>query len=100
MFFPFSTHDQTNPLIKPTNILINVDNHNIEFVPETKILGVTLDYKLKFDQHVNNILKKVNAKVFNILSLENNNFVNNNQFKLFLKNSLINFYKLANNFFI
>ena len=62
MFFPFSTHDQTNPLIKPTNILINVDNHNIEFVPETKILGVTLDYKLKFDQHVNNILKKVNAK--------------------------------------
>ena len=243
MFFPFSTHDQTNPLIKPTNILINVDNHNIEFVPETKILGVTLDYKLKFDQHVNNILKKVNAKtllisrnskmfscnfrttlfklfimpnfeycsslftysknsytinrletcfcksikrilfidifdlspfdqfktlfeynilplvirqfyhmcsflfivmsnknlalytiinsnkakrklrhqyvlpkfnsdikkysfeiisvkILNILSLENNNFVNNNQFKLFLKNSLINFYKLANNFFI
>ena len=62
MFFPFSTHDQTNPLIKLTNILINVDNHNIEFVPETKTLAATLDYKIKFDQHVNIFLKKVNAK--------------------------------------
>ena len=42
----------------------------------------------------------ISVKILNILSLENNNFVNNNQFKLFLKNSLINFYKLTNNFFI
>jgi hypothetical protein len=28
----------------------------------------------------------ISVKILNILSLENNNFVNNNQFKLFLKN--------------
>ena len=57
MFFPFSTHDQMNPLTKSTNILIN-----IEFGPETKLLAETVDYKLKFDNHLNNILKKVNSK--------------------------------------
>ena len=26
-FFPFSSHDQTNPLTKPTNNLINIENN-------------------------------------------------------------------------
>ena len=47
MFFPFSSHDHTNPLTLPTNIFIKIDNHFIDFVTETKILGVTLDKKLK-----------------------------------------------------
>ena len=64
MFFPFSSHDHTNPLTLPTNIFIKIDNHFIDFVTETKILGVTLDNKLKFENHIYNITKKVNAKSF------------------------------------
>ena len=64
MFFPFSSHDHTNPLTLPTNIFIKIDNHFIDFVTETKILGVTLYNKLKFENHIYYITKKVNAKSF------------------------------------
>ena len=62
MFFPFSSHDPTNSLTLPTNIIINVDNHDINF--ETKILEVTLDNKLNFEKHALIIVQKVNAKSF------------------------------------
>ena len=64
MFFPFSSHDRTNPLVYPSNIFIEHENHFIEFVPDTKILGVTLDNKLKFDKHISNVITKVNSKTF------------------------------------
>ena len=64
MFFPFSSHDRTNPLVYPSNIFIEHENHFIEFVPDTKILGVTLDNKLKFDKHISNVITKLNSKTF------------------------------------
>ena len=36
MFFPFSSHDHTNPLTLPTNIFIKIDNHFLDFVTEKK----------------------------------------------------------------
>ena len=64
MFSPFSSHDNINPSVYPSNIFIEIENHYIEFVAETKILGVTLDNKLKFDKHVSNVITKVNSKTF------------------------------------
>ena len=37
---------------------------NIEFVEETKLLGVILDCRLKFSSHINHLCKKANAKAF------------------------------------
>ena len=82
IFFPFSSHDKINPLVYPSNIFIEIDNHFIEFLPETKILGVTLDDKLKFDKHISNVITKVNSKAF-ILSRNLKMFSSNFRITLF-----------------
>ena len=66
MFFPLSCKDKTSPHVQPTNIYLHIDNHNIEFVDEFKILGVKIDNKFTFDSHIGNIVSKVSSKT-NIL---------------------------------
>ena len=51
----FLGYDASNLSLKIGNIIIK----NSKFV---KLLGVTIDSKLKFDKHVNNICKKENFK--------------------------------------
>jgi hypothetical protein len=68
MPFNYSNRDHTGPLAKPTNIYINIDKHDIEFVDEFKLLGVTIDNRLTFESHIDNIISKVNSKSFTLLS--------------------------------
>jgi hypothetical protein len=68
MPFNHSKRDHIGPLTRPTNIYINIDNHEIEFVDEFKLLGVTIDNKLTFESHIDNIISKVNSKSFTLLS--------------------------------
>ena len=44
---------------------INFDfqGHSIKSEETVKLLGVTLDYKLSFDQHVSNLCKKAAAQL-------------------------------------
>ena len=37
---------------------------NVEFVEETKLLGVVIDHKLKFTAHINHLCKKANSKAY------------------------------------
>jgi len=68
MPFNYSNRDHSGPLAKPTNIYINIDKHDIEFVDEFKLLGVTIDNRLTFESHIDNIISKVNSKSFTLLS--------------------------------
>ena len=45
------------------NITFNLDGNNIECDTEVKLLGVTIDYLLKFDVHVSNICKKASRQL-------------------------------------
>lgn len=47
-----------------SNLYIKINNDKIGFVTHTKILGVTIDSKLKFNTHIELLCKKVNAKSF------------------------------------
>ena len=64
ILFPTTCRNHINPLERPSNIFLNIDNHYIEFVAETKILGVILDIKLNFEKQIISIIKKANSKSF------------------------------------
>ena len=52
---------------KNVQITIKLDNRPVEFVKEFKYLGLTIDHKLTFQTHIDNIKKKVNqanGKIF------------------------------------
>ena len=67
MCFSYSSHNQIDPHILPTNIFISIDGHDIGFVDEFRLLGVTVDNKLTFDTHIRNICSKVNSKTVLII---------------------------------
>ena len=67
MCFSYSSHNQIDPHIQPTNIFISIDGHNISFVDEFRLLGVTVDNKFTFDTHIHNICSKVNSKTVLII---------------------------------
>jgi hypothetical protein len=46
------------------NPSIQLNNKSVKFVQETKILGITLDNKLKFDKHIAITVSSVNRKTF------------------------------------
>ena len=46
------------------SLKINCNNVNIEFITETKVLGVIIDNELKYEAQIKNICKKVNSKTF------------------------------------
>jgi hypothetical protein len=53
-----------NRKIDYKNYTLKCDNNNIEFVTETKLLGVIIDNKLKYSSHINQLCKKANAKAY------------------------------------
>jgi hypothetical protein len=65
MHFPPSSH-RSKQIIEPRqeNLTIKVDGFYIDFVHETKLLGVIIDSKLNFDSHIDLVLKKVNSRTF------------------------------------
>ena len=44
-----------------------IDGHDIEFVDEVRLLGVTIDNRLILESHIKNILFSVNSKTFILL---------------------------------
>ena len=53
MHIPPSSHIINKQIIepRPKNLTIKVDNHYVEFVSETRVLGVIFDSKLNFESH-------------------------------------------------
>ena len=49
--------------INYSTLNLSIDNTLVPFVSNTKILGVIVDNKLKFDLHISAVCKKVNSKV-------------------------------------
>ena len=46
------------------SVILNIDNNNIiQSKPSVKLLGVKIDHKLKFDEHVKSICKNANRKL-------------------------------------
>ena len=55
----FVKNDQTNTC----EINLDLQGHSIKSEETVKLLGVTLDYKLNFDQHISNLCKKAAAQL-------------------------------------
>jgi hypothetical protein len=50
--------------LKKEECILSLDGHNILFVSQTKLLGVIIDDKLKFDHHTISICKQINSKTY------------------------------------
>lgn len=46
-----------------------IENNLINFSEKTKLLGVTIDSKLSFHDHINNIISKIRSSIFCLISL-------------------------------
>ena len=44
------------------NVSANIDNHTIKSENKNELLGIILDSKLSFEDHINNLCKKVSQK--------------------------------------
>ena len=53
------------------DILINVEDEIIECSSSVKLLGVTIDNKLNFDEHVSELCKKVSQKIHALARISN-----------------------------
>ncbi len=60
-------NNQRRHIIFPSNIPI--DNNNVEVVSSFKLLGVTIDNKLTFSNHIASVRKSVNVKLYSIKKL-------------------------------
>lgn len=49
---------------KPSDFCFEVRGKKVEFVPEFKLLGLTIDQRLTFDSHIAVIRKKINYKSY------------------------------------
>ena len=45
------------------NVSANIDNHTIMFENKNELLGIILDSKLSFEDHINNLCKKASQKL-------------------------------------
>ena len=63
--FPPSSH-YTQRIMEPRleSLTIKIDDHYVDFVNETRILGAIIDSKLNFSSHVDTIVTKVNSRSF------------------------------------
>jgi hypothetical protein len=59
-------HNKRNILIPE---VIPFDGHDIEVVNEFKLLGITIDNKMNFKGHVNDLRKSINKKLYSITQL-------------------------------
>ena len=55
----FSRYSSTNV---PSNIGMRIQENHIKFVDTFKLLGVTIDRELNFDNHISIVCNKVNHK--------------------------------------
>ena len=69
------------------DFLLSVDGSNVPMVPSAKLLGVTIDDKLNFDEHVVNICKKASGQINAIARIAK--FLNTRTLRM-LYNSFIN----------
>lgn len=58
----------TNQMVDLPNILV-IENNAVEVVNEFKLLGITIDNRLNFKKHIENIKKLVNKKIFSFKNL-------------------------------
>ena len=65
------------------NISIAVDREIIEASEKVKLLGVTIDNKLDFNEHVSNICKKVSTKLHALARISN--FMNPQKLRMLMK---------------
>ena len=65
---------------------IRIDNISINEVKQTKFLGIVINYNLKWDTHVNNIVSKINK--YSSIFFQVRNYLDRNSFKL-IYNSLV-----------
>ena len=65
------------------NISIAVDREIIEASDKVKLLGVTIDNKLDFNEHVSNICKKVSTKLHALARISN--FMNPQKPRMLMK---------------
>jgi hypothetical protein len=49
---------------------IRINGSNLEIINHIKILGLTISNDLKWNQHVNNIVKKANKRIYFIIQLK------------------------------
>ena len=45
------------------NIVLDIGNVSIDVVRSVKLLGITIDSRLKFDQHLTKLCQKANNKI-------------------------------------
>ena len=64
-------------------VTINVEEKIIECGSSVKLLGVTLDNKLNFHDHVSNICKNANQKLHALARISN--FMSQNKFRTLIK---------------
>lgn len=60
-------NNQRRLVVFPSSIL--VDNHDVEVVSSFKLLGVIIDNKLSFSNHIASVRKSVNIKLYSIKKL-------------------------------
>jgi uncharacterized protein YpmS len=49
--------------LKQQNLTFTIDGNKIECESEVKLLGVTIDFQLNFNEHVSNICKKASRQL-------------------------------------
>ena len=68
---------------KEKDISISVDGYDIEAKKSVKLLGVKIDNKLDFNEHVSNICKKVSLKIHALARISH--FINTDKLRILLK---------------
>ena len=64
----FNTHEDNDELVPQT---FKLGEREIQRVKKTKVLGLTMDYKLKYDYHTEEVLKSVRATWVTLCKLSN-----------------------------
>ena len=65
------------------NVFVNVDNEIIESSKNVKLLGITIDNKLDFTEHVSKICSKASKKIHAIARISN--LMNSNKLRTLVK---------------
>ena len=65
------------------NISINIDKYQIYNTQHEKLLGLTIDNKMKFDEHISRLCKKVCQKLHALARVSN--FMNVEQHRKIMK---------------
>ena len=59
----FSSNCSRQKKTKDQNLTFNLEGNQIECESEVKLLGVTIDFKLNFNEHISNICKKASRQL-------------------------------------